>query len=233
MILAQADSLVPDKWSEIYNAAIQDLPEKKVIRRISHRVYRFGALAASLCFIVIATIIAWPNLVNNENGLVGDISNNSTTASTQTQPSSNPDKIEWNNANIGDSRVAGTFEKVTSTVWSGKYALDLPESMQFEYYLVYSIPKSNGDSVRLMCGYIERKISENQWLGAYVTTGNKPSVLSNERFKKSMVNGTEVVLGYHEDVTWGAFKAQSHWIDFEAHNYSNDAIISFLEEFIP
>ena len=55
--------------------------------------------------------------------------------------------------------------------------------MQFEYYLVYSIPKSNGDSVRLMCGYIERKISENQWLGAYVTTGNKPSVLSNERFK--------------------------------------------------
>ena len=46
MILAQADSLVPDKWSEIYNAAIQDLPEKKVIRRISHRVYLFGALAS-------------------------------------------------------------------------------------------------------------------------------------------------------------------------------------------
>ena len=201
-----------------------------MIRRISHRVYRFGALAAqfmlySYCYYHARLIL----LIMKTVLLV--ISNIQQQAHKPTD--SNPDKIEWNNANIGDSRVAGTFEKVTSTVWSGKYALDLPESMQFEYYLVYSIPKSNGDSVRLMCGYIERKISENQWLGAYVTTGNKPSVLSNERFKKSMVNGTEVVLGYHEDVTWGAFKAQSHWIDFEAHNYSNDAIISFLEEFIP
>jgi len=67
-LISQADDIVPDKWDSIRDIAAQMLPPQNTIIYYNprRRIYRFAAIALSLCIVIAAAVIIMPNLMKND-----------------------------------------------------------------------------------------------------------------------------------------------------------------------
>ncbi|MDR1736528.1 MAG: hypothetical protein LBR85_06650 [Oscillospiraceae bacterium] len=247
LIQKQADSIIPDKWAEIKEVALNSLPPLQTPVTSVHRKQRtITALATCVCSAII--LIAVFAARGIDNGVLPEPKQNPIDPSSvpeQTQaPSdahvttvpSGTDVIHWNTSDgvpQGRVRIAGTFEKLPFEQWQDYFDLSFSTDEPISYSLVYSIPKYD-EPVFLMCGNVNIEYGEEQWLSAYIHDSKSYRRLAD--FTQgdeliSTIGNAELILlkysGYQNKV--GQIKLDSHWITFESHGFSDEMIISFIK----
>ncbi|MDR1914415.1 MAG: hypothetical protein LBQ68_08060 [Clostridiales bacterium] len=226
ILSSHADAVVPDKWDNIRGAAVGILPQQKsIVNKPRHRAYQFAALAASLCVVIAATVIAFPNLMNS--GIVtdpGNLSGNPAADNSQGEKPSIPNttKIVVNDLADGLSEprikidlLEGDFTLMTKQETINYYGIDffpksIPADMTENTENTFGVYKRNGGTGEIYYGvnmawYINADVSRE--LQVTVDKGQLPySGLAylGEEYEKSMINGIDLVIkrsvGYSGEV---------------------------------